>query len=249
MLPIPAQSQTRFPLGQLLEVPASKSDAEVRTAIALWITEMLNDKAALPTDSAVAETDPLKFWGIAAEDALFQIAAKFNREMSGVKFLRPPDLIVEVLGRTVADLIDFIARLFVHPAANRELSEQLSIELRPTRKALLSLKIQTLTDSSLQMNCPGMTITPTTTILEIHKRRFSTAFIPLPGHFHEVATRCSDWANLVDQTPGALIVPQSVYDGYVANNEANKSTVQTIITFFLDCALAAPPLGNFDAVS
>lgn len=106
---------TRAPKNPLLAAARLDDLVQMRFKVASWVSALLNDEAGL-TRALVPETDALRLWGYASEDAFVRIAFKFNKAMKPKRTIRPPELILHVLGKNVGDLIDFITtRLLYQP--------------------------------------------------------------------------------------------------------------------------------------
>jgi hypothetical protein len=130
----------RKPTNRLLAAAKLKDAVAVRLAVAAWLGDLLNDEAGL-APGAISDTDDLRLWGYASEEMLVRIAFKFNTTMKRQRTIRPPDLILNVSGKTVGDLIDFIVgcllRQSVSPAGTNSLSDHISVDLTLAGESLL----------------------------------------------------------------------------------------------------------------
>ncbi|WP_426434075.1 hypothetical protein [Bradyrhizobium genosp. P] len=233
------EAEGATPPGNPLSTAARAQNAvEARSAAAQWVFEILNVSAALPKDSPISEKDPLRLWGIASEEALVQIAARFNQTMAGQKTLRPPDLITNVFGNTVGALVEFIAKSVSDAAASIAKSGMLIEEYITGWSNTLRQKVDDLVLSTLREGYP----TATRDTLLSGWRDGGASFLTVEQKFRGQVMD-GDFHGLVNHAKFCLPA-----DKYATLTTTENKKVRDIQSFFTSAAMkAGPPLRGLDA--
>jgi hypothetical protein len=223
----------RAPTNQLLAAAKLTDASQVRSKVAVWVSGILNDNAGLAQEQ-IPDSDALHLWGYGSEEALVSIAFKYNTTLKRKGSIRPPDLILNVAGRTVGDLIDFIAsRVSAQPLSSAKTSEldgEVFIDLTAVGGNLFE-RIQRFTLNFLSSGYTA--VTPKTPLGVFRDGR--TLDI-LAGAFADEVKYGTLFSGLIDSA--RLRLPQIEYFPVIG---AKGATVSDVIQFFLKHAKEAAP--------